>query len=414
MTFILALDQGTTSSRAVVFDHAGSVRTMAQREFKQIFPQPGWVEHDPNEIWDTQLAVAREALAKASLSARDIAAIGITNQRETTVVWDRVSGVPIHNAIVWQDRRTAGFCDELKAAGHGADIQQRTGLVLDAYFSATKIHWLLDNVAGARALAQQGRLVFGTIDTWLLWKLSDGEMHATDVSNASRTLLYNLREGAWDDTLLERFKVPRTLLPQVVRSSGVVAHTARGVFDAAIPIAGIAGDQQAALFGQRCVTPGRVKNTYGTGCFMLMHTGGDRVQSKNQLLTTCAAQAGDVPQFALEGSVFIGGAVVQWLRDGLGIINPQPRSNRSPRVSPTTAAFILCPRSRAWAARTGTRTRAATSAASHAAARRRILHAPRWRASRFKRPTCWMPCKRIRASPSPSCVSMAAPHAMIF
>ncbi len=320
MTFTLAFDQGTTSSRAVVFDHAGSVCAIVQREFKQIFPQPGWVEHDPQEIWDTQLAVAREALAQAKLSASDIAAIGITNQRETTVMWDRVTGQPIHNAIVWQDRRTAGFCDELKAAGHGSYIQQRTGLVLDAYFSATKIRWLLDNVAGAREQAQHGRLAFGTIDTWLLWKLSGGSVHATDVSNASRTMLYNLRDGAWDDALLERFSVPRSVLPQVVRSSGVVAHTASGLFDAAIPIAGIAGDQQAALFGQRCVTPGRVKNTYGTGCFMLMHTGGNKIHSNNQLLTTAAAQVGEQPQYALEGSVFIAGAVVQWLRDGLGII----------------------------------------------------------------------------------------------
>ena len=320
MTFILALDQGTTSSRAMVFDHAGDVRAMAQREFRQIFPQPGWVEHDPNEIWNTQLAVAREALVQAKLSARDIAAIGITNQRETTVVWDRVTGVPIHNAIVWQDRRTAGFCDELKAAGHGADIQQRTGLVLDAYFSATKIRWLLDNVAGARALAQQGRLAFGTIDTWLLWKLSGGAAHATDASNASRTLLYNLHDGAWDDTLLERFTVPRKLLPRIISSSAVAAHTAAGLFDAAMPIAGIAGDQQAALFGQRCVTPGRVKNTYGTGCFMLMHTGNAIIHSKNQLLSTCAASPGAAREYALEGSVFVAGAVVQWLRDGLGII----------------------------------------------------------------------------------------------
>ena len=320
MNFILALDQGTTSSRAIVFDHAGAIRAVAQREFRQIFPQPGWVEHDPLEIWETQLAVAREALANAALTARDIAAIGITNQRETTVLWDRASGTPIHNAIVWQDRRTAGFCDELKAAGHGADVTQRTGLVLDAYFSATKIKWLLDNVAGARELAQQGRLAFGTIDSWLLWKLSGGAAHATDVSNASRTLLYNLQLGAWDEVLLERFGVPRSLLPKVVRSSGVVAHSMREWLGAPIPIAGIAGDQQAALFGQRCCAPSSVKNTFGTGCFMLMHSGSEIVRSKNQLLATCAAQAGASPEYALEGSVFIGGAVVQWLRDGLGII----------------------------------------------------------------------------------------------
>jgi glycerol kinase len=320
MNFILALDQGTTSSRAMVFDQAGAVRGIAQRELRQIFPQPGWVEHDPNEIWESQLAVSREAVAKAGLTARDIAAIGITNQRETAVIWDRATGMPIHNAIVWQDRRTAGFCDELKAAGHGADITQRTGLVIDAYFSATKIRWLLDNVAGARALAQQGRLAFGTVDTWLLWKLSGGAVHATDVSNASRTLLYNLHDGAWDDVLLQYFDVSRSLLPKVVRSSGVVAYTAPEFFDVPIPIAGIAGDQQAALFGQCCVVPGKVKNTYGTGCFMLMHTGSDIIQSKNQLLTTSAAQPDAAPQYALEGSVFIAGAVVQWLRDGLGII----------------------------------------------------------------------------------------------
>jgi len=320
MSFILALDQGTTSSRAMVFDHAGAVRAMAQCEFRQIYPQPGWVEHDPNEIWDTQLAVAREALAKAKLTARDIAAIGITNQRETTVVWDRKTGVPIHNAIVWQDRRTADHCAALKAAGHGEDIMRRTGLVLDAYFSATKIRWLLDNVTGARGLANAGRLAFGTIDAWLLWKLTGGATHVTDVSNASRTLLYNSREGAWDGVLVERFDVLHNLLPTVGRSSAIVAETARGVFDAPIAVAGIAGDQQAALFGQRCVKPGLVKNTYGTGCFMLMHIGERIIQSQQQLLTTCAVQHGAVREYALEGSVFIAGAVVQWLRDGLGII----------------------------------------------------------------------------------------------
>ncbi len=320
MTFILALDQGTTSSRAIVFDHAGAVRASAQREFMQIFPHPGWVEHDPNEIWESQLAVAREALANAKLTARDIAAIGITNQRETTVVWDRATGTPIHNAIVWQDRRTADHCEVLKAEGHGADIAYRTGLVLDAYFSATKIRWLLDNVAGARKLASAGRLAFGTIDTWLLWNLTGGAVHATDTSNASRTMLYNLHAGAWDDVLVERFDVLHNLLPTVLRSNQIAGETGRGVFDAPITIAGIAGDQQAALFGQRCVTPGLVKNTYGTGCFMLMHTGERNIQSQHQLLTTCAAQHSASREYALEGSVFIGGAVVQWLRDGLGII----------------------------------------------------------------------------------------------
>ncbi|MBM3341752.1 MAG: glycerol kinase GlpK [Betaproteobacteria bacterium] len=320
MSFILALDQGTTSSRAIVFDHAGAIRALAQQEFRQIFPQPGWVEHDANEIWETQLSVARAALAQAKLCARDIAAIGITNQRETTVVWDRATGEPIHNAIVWQDRRTAGFCDELKAAGLGADITKRTGLIVDAYFSATKILWLLDNVARARALAEVGRLAFGTIDTWLVWKLSGRAVHATDVSNASRTLLFNIHEGAWDEALLTRFNVPRGVLPQVVPSSGVVAETAPGLFDAPIKIAGTAGDQQAALFGQRCAKPGLAKNTYGTGCFMLMHTGAQAVASRNQLLTTAAAQPSAMREYALEGSVFSAGAAVQWLRDGLGII----------------------------------------------------------------------------------------------
>ena len=320
MNFILALDQGTTSSRAMVFDHAGAVRAMAQREFTQIFPQPGWVEHNPMEIWDTQLAVAREALATAKLTARDIAAIGITNQRETTVVWDRKTGMPIHNAIVWQDRRTADHCEALKAEGHGADITRRTGLVLDAYFSATKIRWLLDNVANARQFANAGRLAFGTIDTWLAWKLTGGAAHITDVSNASRTLLYNVHDGAWDDILVERFEVLRNLLPKVVRSNDIVGETARGVFDAPITIAGIAGDQQAALFGQGCIEPGLAKNTYGTGCFLLLNTGREPVASRNNLLTTVAWQREGQLTYALEGSVFIGGAVVQWLRDGLGII----------------------------------------------------------------------------------------------
>ncbi len=343
MTFILALDQGTTSSRAIVFNGAGAVRAMAQREFRQIFPRPGWVEHDPLEIWDTQLAVAREALAQARLKARDIAAIGIANQRETTVLWDRTSGLPLHNAVVWQDRRTAAACDALKTAGLADDITRRTGLVVDAYFSATKIQWLLDNVIGARELAAQGRLAFGTIDSWLVWKLSGGAAHVTDVSNASRTLLYNLREGAWDEVLLARFNVPRGLLPVVVRSSGVVAHTAPGVFDAPIAIAGIAGDQQAALFGQRCTAPGSVKNTYGTGCFMLMHTGGDAMASRHQLLTTCAAQAGAAPQYALEGSVFIAGAVVQWLRDGLGLIKSSGEIEALARGVPDNGGVYFVP-----------------------------------------------------------------------
>jgi glycerol kinase len=320
MSFILALDQGTTSSRAIVFDHAGAIKAVAQKEFRQLFPRPGWVEHDPNEIWETQIGVAAEAMARAFVSARDVAAIGITNQRETTVVWDRHTGTPLYNAIVWQDRRTAAACDALKAHGREPVFSKKTGLVLDAYFSGTKLAWILDHVAGARAQAEAGRLAFGTIDSWLIWKLSGGAAHVTDASNASRTLLFNIHRGDWDDELLELLAIPRKVLPVAVSSSGVVAETARELFAARIPIAGIAGDQQAALFGQRCVTPGMVKNTYGTGCFMLMHTGTQPVQSCNNLLTTTAWRIGGRDEYALEGSVFIAGAVVQWLRDALGVI----------------------------------------------------------------------------------------------
>ena len=320
MKYMLALDQGTTSSRAIVFDRAGSVRAVAQKEFRQHFPQPGWVEHDANEIWETQTGVAMEAMTRAGIAARDLAGIGITNQRETTVAWHRSSGKPLCNAIVWQDRRTAALCDELKARGLEAMFTERTGLVLDAYFSGTKLRWILDHVAGARALAHAGELAFGTIDSWLVWKLSGGKSHITDASNASRTLLFNIHTGNWDDELLNALDIPRSVLPQVVASSGVVAQTDASLFAARVPIAGIAGDQQAALFGQRCVSPGMVKNTYGTGCFMLMHTGRKPVQSKNKLLTTTAWRIGGADEYALEGSVFIAGAAVQWLRDSLGII----------------------------------------------------------------------------------------------
>jgi glycerol kinase len=317
---ILALDQGTTSSRAIVFDAAGAIRAVAQKEFTQHFPQPGWVEHDPEEIWATQIAVAGEAIARAGISARDVAAIGITNQRETTIVWDRATGKPVCNAIVWQDRRTAAACDALKARGLEAGVTGKTGLVLDAYFSGTKIAWILDNVPGARAAAEAGKLAFGTVDSWLVWKLSGGAAHVTDVSNASRTLLYNIVEDRWDAGLADLLRVPAGMLPEVRASSGIVAQTSGNLFAARIPIAGIAGDQQAALFGQRCVAPGMVKNTYGTGCFMLMHTGAKPIPSRAKLLTTAACRIGAAPEFALEGSVFIAGAVVQWLRDGLGII----------------------------------------------------------------------------------------------
>jgi glycerol kinase len=318
--YILALDQGTTSSRAIVFGHDGSIVSVAQKEFKQIFPQPGWVEHDPEEIWSTQLGVAAEAITKAGLSTENIHAIGITNQRETTVVWDRKTGKPVYNAIVWQDRRTADFCDELKQKNLHILIQQRTGLVVDAYFSASKVKWILDNVEGARVRAEKGELCFGTVDTWLLWKLTKGQVHATDVSNASRTMLMNLQTLQWDGELEKIFSIPGNMLPQI-RSSSEVFGTTQNILTATnIPIAGMAGDQQSALFGQLCTQPGMVKNTYGTGCFMLMNTGEKAVISKNNLLTTVAWKINGKTEYALEGSVFIAGAVVQWLRDGLGII----------------------------------------------------------------------------------------------
>jgi len=318
--YILSFDQGTTSSRAIVFDKSGAIISVAQKEFSQIFPQPGWVEHDANEIWSTQLGVAAESITKAGLTVKHIAAIGITNQRETTVVWDKKTGQPIHNAIVWQDRRTASFCDELRKQGKDKIIQQKTGLVIDAYFSATKIKWILDNVAGARTKANNGELCFGTIDTWLLWKLTNGKIHATDVSNASRTMLFNIHSLSWDDELLQLFNISSSILPQVRSSSEVYGETQNILTAHNIPIAGIAGDQQAALFGQMCTQPGMVKNTYGTGCFMLMNTGEKAITSTNNLLTTVAWQVNGVTNYALEGSVFIAGAVVQWLRDGLKII----------------------------------------------------------------------------------------------
>ncbi len=331
--YILSFDQGTTSSRAIVFDHAGTICAVAQKEFKQIFPQPGWVEHDANEIWSTQLGVAAEAVTKAGLTIQQIAAIGITNQRETTVVWDKQTGMPIFNAIVWQDRRTATYCDELKAAGHAQMIQSKTGLIIDAYFSATKLKWILDHVDGARAKAAKGELCFGTIDSWLVWKLTNGQVHVTDVSNASRTMLFNIHSLTWDDELLQLFDIPASILPAVKSSSEVYGHTQNILTAHNIPIAGIAGDQQAALFGQLCTQPGMVKNTYGTGCFMLMNTGEKAVRSQNHLLTTIAWKINGVTQYALEGSVFIAGAVVQWLRDGLKII-------RSSKEVETLAATV--------------------------------------------------------------------------
>lgn len=317
--YILSFDQGTTSSRAIIFDNSGNIVSVAQKEFTQIYPQPGWVEHDPNEIWSTQLSVATEVVAQANLQAKDIAAIGITNQRETTIVWDRETGKPIHNAIVWQDRRTAGFCDELKQK-HGSAVQQKTGLIVDAYFSGTKVRWILDNVKGAREKAAAGKLAFGTVDAWLVWKLTGGKVHATDITNASRTMLFNINTCKWDDELLKWLDVPASMLPEVKSSSQIFGETAEQILAAKIPIAGIAGDQQAALFGQMCTEKGMVKNTYGTGCFMLMNIGDKPILSKNNLVTTIAWQVGGKVQYALEGSIFIGGAVVQWLRDGLGVI----------------------------------------------------------------------------------------------
>jgi glycerol kinase len=340
--YILSFDQGTTSSRAILFDHEGHIHTIAQKEFTQHFPQPGWVEHDPLEIWSTQMGVATEAISKQGLSLNDIAAIGITNQRETTVVWNNKTGVPIYNAIVWQDRRTAHFCDELKSKGHQEVIQQKTGLVIDAYFSGSKIKWILDHVDGARDLAQKGDLCFGTIDTWLVWKLTNGKVHVTDATNASRTMLYNIHTLQWDTELLNLFDIPANLLPEVKSSSEVYGYTTQLFAHHEIPIAGIAGDQQAALFGQMCTSPGMVKNTYGTGCFMLMHTGEKAVTSQHHLLTTIALQIDGKTFYALEGSVFIGGAVVQWLRDGLHLIrNSSEVEALASQVTHTDGVYLV-------------------------------------------------------------------------
>jgi glycerol kinase len=344
-TFILAIDQGTTSSRAILFDHAGTPHGMAQQEFRQIFPKPGWVEHDANELWESQLAVMRQVLRDHNVSAADIAAIGITNQRETTVVWDRQTGQPIANAIVWQDRRNAALCEQLQADGKAGIFQHKTGLILDAYFSGTKLKWLLDNVPDARARAERGELAFGTVDSWLIYKLSGA--HVTDTSNASRTLLFNIRTQQWDDQLLELLDVPRNMLPTVVPSSGIVASTRADILGASIPIAGIAGDQQAATFGQACHHPGMAKNTYGTGCFMLMNIGQEMISSHNNLLTTVGWTLGDsLPgktDYMLEGSVFMAGATVQWLRDGLGIIKDSSEVEALATSVPDTGGVVFVP-----------------------------------------------------------------------
>lgn len=343
MAFLLALDQGTTSSRAIIFDDDGAIVASAQQEFRQHYPRPGWVEHDPVEIWETQVGVATLALKNAGLGSGDIAAIGIANQRETTVVWERATGRPICNAIVWQDRRTAAVCDRLRADGHEPLIRSKTGLVPDAYFSGTKIAWILDHIPNARRMAEQGRLAFGTIDSWLIWNLTAGARHLTDCSNASRTMLFNIHTGGWDDELLRILNVPRAILPEIRSSSEVYGETRSPAFPVPIPIGGAAGDQQAALFGQMCTGPGMVKNTYGTGCFMLMNTGTTPIASANQLLTTVAWKIGDKTDYALEGSVFIGGAVVQWLRDGLGIIRSSADVEALAREVEDTEGLYLVP-----------------------------------------------------------------------
>ena len=318
--YILALDQGTSSSRAIVFDHEGNICSVAQMEFTQYFPKPGWVEHNPMEIWSSEAAVIAEAITKLGINGKSLAAIGITNQRETTIVWDAETGAPVYNAIVWQDRRTSAFCDELKARGLVDKIREKTGLIIDAYFSGTKIKWILDNVPGAREKALAGQLRFGTVDSWLVWQLTRGEVHVTDVTNASRTMLFNIHTLEWDKELLDLLDIPASMMPAVKSSSEVYGHTKTTIFAHEVPIAGIAGDQQSALFGQMCIEPGSVKNTYGTGCFLLMNTGSKPILSKNNLLTTVAWKIGDCVNYALEGSIFVGGSVVQWLRDGLGVI----------------------------------------------------------------------------------------------
>lgn len=340
--YILALDQGTSSSRAIVFDETGKSCAVAQREFRQIFPKSGWVEHDPHEIWSSQASVIAEAIAMMDINGLNIAGIGITNQRETTIVWDSETEEPIYNAIVWQDRRTSDYCDELKSRGLTDMIRQKTGLIIDAYFSATKIKWILDHVPGARERAAKGKLLFGTVDTWLIWRLTRGEVHVTDVSNASRTMLFNINTLEWDQELLDLFEIPRSMMPEVKSSSEVYGHTKTTIFAHKVPIAGIAGDQQAALFGQMCTEPGMVKNTYGTGCFLLMNSGEKPILSKNNLITTVAWKIGDKVNYALEGSIFVGGSVVQWLRDGLGIINSSSEVEAlASRVPDTNGVYFV-------------------------------------------------------------------------
>ena len=341
--YILALDQGTSSSRAIVFDSKGTPVSVSQKEFTQYFPQPGWVEHNPMEIWSSEAAVIAESISAIDINGKNIAAIGITNQRETTIVWDAETGTPVYNAIVWQDRRTSEYCDSLKAQGLADMIRSKTGLIVDAYFSATKIRWILENVPGARQKAEEGKLRFGTVDTWLVWMLTRGEVHVTDVSNASRTMLLNINTLQWDDELLSLFGIPKSMMPQVRSSSEVYGHTKTTIFAHPVPIAGIAGDQQAALFGQMCTEPGSVKNTYGTGCFLLMNSGTKPIMSSNNLLTTVAWKIGDTVNYALEGSIFVAGSVVQWLRDGLGIIRSSAEVEALATSVPDNAGVFFVP-----------------------------------------------------------------------
>lgn len=341
--YILSLDQGTSSSRAIVFDQSGSIRAMAQKEFPQIFPHSGWVEHDPHQIWASQAAVIAEAISSIDINGKNIEAIGITNQRETTIIWDRDTDEPIYNAIVWQDRRTSTYCEKIEADGMAATIREKTGLIPDAYFSATKIKWILDNVPGARKRAEQGKLMFGTVDSWLVWRLTRGTVHITDVTNASRTMLFNIHTLEWDMDLLEYFDIPLSMMPEVKSSSEIYGHTTTTIFAHNVPIAGIAGDQQAALFGQMCIEPGAVKNTYGTGCFLLMNSGEKPIMSKNRLLTTIAWKIGETVNYALEGSIFVGGSVVQWLRDNLHIINSSSEVEALAASVPDTDGVYFVP-----------------------------------------------------------------------
>lgn len=341
--YVLAVDQGTTTSRAILFNHQGQVITFSQKTFQQYFPKPGWVEHDPNEIWYTQSLAIKEAMAKADVTEAHIACIGIANQRETTIVWDRETGFPVYNAIVWQDRRTADFCEELKFKGYSASIQQKTGLVIDAYFSATKVKWILDHVKGIRERAERGELCFGTVDTWLVWKLTRGEQFITDVTNASRTMLFNINTLQWDQELLDLFTIPASMLPEVKSSSEVYCETSTPIFKKGLPVSGMAGDQQAALFGQLCLEEGMMKTTYGTGCFMIVNTGRKPVLSQNHLLTTIAWKLGDEVTYALEGSVFVGGAAIQWLRDGIGLIPNAPVTEQMAKSVPDNGGVYFVP-----------------------------------------------------------------------